>query len=244
LASIGSASAGSITLYDDTAGNAPNMQPWLLAAANGSTVTTVTSEGVSLTSSNGVSAGYSNYIPIINVMKNSEFPTLDNTLGFSVSFELQIGSETHTSNDRAGFSVILLDGNHQGIELGFWEGEVWAQNIDFTHGEGVTFDTSTNEVLYELTILDNNYELIADSTTLLQGSLRDYNNPSIPYSLPSFLFLGDNTSSAGANITLGDITLSTTDPASVPTPAVVWLFGSGVVSLVGFSRKKKDQRAA
>ncbi len=44
---------------------------------------------------------------------------MDRTTGYTLSFDLQVGSESHVSNDRAGFSVIALSSDLQGIELGF-----------------------------------------------------------------------------------------------------------------------------
>lgn len=223
----GAAGAASSVLYDDTAGNKPNMQPWLFSANDsiitGGTMTEiVVNAGVNLTTDNEISAGYSNYEPITLYplitygLKNSVFPALNRAQGFSISFELQVESEMHISNDRAGLSVILLSDDKQGIELQFWEDKVWVQNNGFTHGEGAIFDTTAGEIIYKLTILGSNYTLSADSTRLLQGSLRDYSNFGVPYSLPGFLYLGDDTSSAGAAITLGEITLNTTERTMVP----------------------------
>ena len=249
LTFAGVAGATPITLYDDTAGNTPGTQPWLLYADDnfrGGTVTetAVTNVGVNLTTDNTVSAGYSNYQPIIYFpslsitydFKNSGFPTLDRALGYSLSFELQINSETHVSNDRAGFSVILLGDDSLGIELGFWEDEIWAQDVGFTHGEGTTmFDTTANEVLYELAILDSSYELFADNVSLLSGDLRDYSSFGASYSLSNYLFLGDDTSSAGADITLGEVILNPDKPVSVPEPSALLLLLSGLLVLRRFS---------
>ena len=67
---------------------------------------------------------------------------------------------------------------------------------------------------YQLAIQGSGYSLFGNSALLLSGSLRDYSafgGP--PYTLTSFLFLGDNTSSANANVTLGNMSVS-----AVPEP--------------------------
>ncbi len=101
-------------------------------------------------------------------------------------------SESHTSNDRAGFSVTMLGNDGSGIELGFWANEVWAQNANpmFTHGEGVSIDTTIARN-YRLQVQGNNYALLSGADTLLAGSVRDYRSSGlVPYNLPNFLFLG------------------------------------------------------
>lgn len=150
---------------------------------------------------------------------------MDRAAGFSLLFELQVNSESHASNDRAGFSVILLSEDSFGIELGFWTNEIWAQSgPTFTHAEGASYDTTAAERLYELQILGSDYRLLADGTQILTGALRDYASFGVPYNLPRFVFLGDNTSSAGADVVLGDVTLLT----DVPEPA-----GPALLSLLG-----------
>ncbi|MEP7134155.1 MAG: hypothetical protein ABI904_04400 [Chloroflexota bacterium] len=47
------------------------------------------------------------------------FPILDRTVGVRVNFTVQVDSEAHTNNDRAGFSVIILDKAAKGIETIF-----------------------------------------------------------------------------------------------------------------------------
>jgi hypothetical protein len=130
---------------------------------------------------------------------------LDRALGFTLHFTAQVLSEDHTSDDRAGLSVLLLAADSVGIELGFWEGEVWAQNDGpqiFTHGEGAAINFAA-PVVFALRVQGERYSLSADGEPLLEGPLRDYRgHPSYPpqqypaYYLPNYLFLGDNTSRA------------------------------------------------
>jgi hypothetical protein len=151
----------------------------------------------------------------------SGFPVLDRTAGIQVSFTLQLDSEMHTRNHRAGFNLILLDQNAKGIELAFWENEIWAQNDDrtggmFTHGEGIAFSTTAGLADYQLTMIEDTYTLTASSQVLLSGPVRDYSPfegfPD-PYETPNFLFFGDNSTSAQARVRLRTVSITGTEPA-------------------------------
>lgn len=153
---------------------------------------------------------------------------LDRQQGVTIRFTLQITAEDHTTSgtadkdgdglaDRAGFSVIAISSDGRwGIELGFWEDEVWAQegregNL-FTHAEGIPFNTSSLAT-YELSLLGDRYALSVQDSTILSGTLRDYTafeGLIDPYEIPNFLFLGDNTSSASANIKLTSVVIGNT----------------------------------
>ena len=155
------------------------------------------------------------------------FPIFDSTVGFSVNFTLQVESETHESSHRSGFSIIILDSNAKGIEMSFWQNEIWVQNDDntgglFTHGEGVAFDTTAALIDYQIMMLGDTYTLTANSQPILTGLLRDYSAfdrfPD-PYETPSFLFLGDDTTSAQTRVRLRFLSVTGTEPV-LPTSAV------------------------
>jgi hypothetical protein len=228
------------TLYDPTTGTLPAAQPWLAYADNalltGGTVsqTYVAGQGVRLTTDNPVAAGYSNYQPI-GGLKNSSFPVLDRTAGYRLTWTAQVHQEAHTSTDRAGFSTILLSSDRHGVELGFWGNEVWAQNAGFTHGEGAAWNTG-QATEYALTVQGDTYRLDANGGLLLSGTLRDYSSFGVPYNLPSYLFVGDDTSSASADVTLGRVTLLT--PVPEPTGALVAVVGL-TASAAGLRRLRR-----
>lgn len=211
--------ATTTVLYDDALPSTPGAQGWLIFGDNSfgsGAVQSLVAGGTSLITNTATSAGYANRIPILNTLVNAGFPALDRVAGFSLLFELRVNSESHANNDRAGFSVILLSEDSFGIELGFWTNEIWAQSgPTFTHAEGADYDTTAAERLYELQILGSSYRLLADGTQILTGALRNYASFGVPYNLPRFVFLGDNTSSAGADVVLGDVTLLT----DVPEPS-------------------------
>ena len=222
-------------LYNETLGNFPGDQGWFLYLTNSppnASQTYIPTQGTRLVTINSASAGYFNTNPFTSTLVNPLFPTLDRTTGFRLSLDLLISSETHISNDRAGFSIIALASDHRGIELGFWNNQIWAQTDTplFTHGEGAAF-TTTTRTSYQLDILGNSYDLFANGNSILTGSLRDYSSFGVPYSFNNFLFLGDDTSSADADITLGRVALS-----AVPEPAT-WISlacaGFGAVCWLG-----------
>lgn len=151
------------------------------------------------------------------------FPILDSTVGFQVKFTLQVESEIHESGNRSGFSVIILDNNAKGIEMSFWQNEIWVQHDGttgglFTHGEGVAFDTTSSMVDYQITIIGNTYTLTANAQPLLTESIRDYSAfdrfPD-PYETPNFLFLGDDTTSAQARARLRFLSITGTEPVTL-----------------------------
>ncbi len=207
-----------LVLYDATSGSIPNGS--LLSFTDfppGAAALTYADGATALDTSPSGSEPFAGWIsgPAIT----PEFPILDRTAGFRVNFTLQVEKETHTKNNRAGFSVILLDQDARGIELAFWEDEVWAQNDDrtgrlFSHGEGVNFPT-TGLTEYQVDITGDTYSLTANGKPILSGPVRDYSKfdgfPD-PYETPNFLFLGDDTSVADALVRLRFVSITGTQP--------------------------------
>lgn len=206
------AGAVEIQLYDSTLGSTPDAQGWLSYGAFPPGVYYASnSMGTSLdtTASNGISAGFSNYDALLGAPLNPAFPPLDRTAGFAVSIDLRIAAEAHSSPDRAGFSLLVLASDKKGIEIGFWSDRVWAQSgPDFTHAEEALLDTTVTPRLYGLRILGDSYALYADGALALSGPLRDYSSFGLPYDRPSFVFFGDNTTSANARSEFRLVTVS------------------------------------
>ncbi len=164
----------------------------------------------------------------------SSLPVLGRTDGFTLTFTARLGDEDHALDSRAGFSALVLADDRMGIELAFWADEVWAQNDGlhdpapgqglFTHGEGAALDTTAGLVTYSVAVRGDRYALLADGAELLEGPLRRYQpdpreNPlASSYFLGNAVFLGDNTSRAGAAVLLAGVSLETPDPAPAPAP--------------------------
>lgn len=211
--------AAALTLYNglSTPSQTPSAQGWMYKTTSILTVPTATATTKGTILDSGDKSNYAGYFLQPNV-------NLNRSIGYTVTFRLQVNSETHSSNsshnsgDRAGFNVIvmstLLTGETRpfGIELGFWEDSIWAQNAGFTRGERVSVDTKSQVNTYRLYVKDNNYQLFVNngSTPILTGKLRQYNftpPPGYPnpYATPKLIFMGDNTGSARARVTIVNV---------------------------------------
>ncbi|MCC3523394.1 MULTISPECIES: cadherin-like domain-containing protein, partial [unclassified Microcoleus] len=225
---------GPTPLYNGLLGSTPSSQNWLsLTNSNIIAPTTIASEilsgnGVNLnsTAANNIYAGYTNN-PLSPL-----FPPLDRTQGFSLSFNLQIISEARINANRAGFSIVTVTSDRKAIEIGFQQlsattGNIFAQgdgitpnpggqiNGLFLAAENVTYNIN-NAFDYTLRVQGDNYFLSDGGDIILTGPLRDYaafSGAIDPYETPNFLFLGDGTTSAQANINLTRVSLQT--PAKV-----------------------------
>lgn len=212
-------------LYNGALNTTPDAQGWLYLTNPSPTQATQSAGGgvttLDTTARNLDMAGYfSNALPNVG--------TLNRALGFTIGFRVRVLQESHANNDRAGFSLIALASDSQGIELGFWTNEIWAQNAGFTHGEGVGFNTTAALTDYALTVLGNGYSLTANGVPILNGVLRNYSAFGPPYNFTNFLFAGDNTTSASARVEIARITL-------VPEPAswALALLGLGGAACLG-----------
>lgn len=216
------ASAEPGIIYNGLSGQTPGQQGWLYQAGSDKPpyivtaplpVQTPTNSGTILDSGNNNNvAGY--------FLKSST--PLDREKGYTLRFKVQINSESHISENRAGFSVLVvskpLPGETQpyALELGFWQNNIWAYNLGFTRGENVNFNTTAMQ-FYALYVKGTTYRLfIAGSTTpILQGQLRQYTGFKAPlglpnpYTTPNMIFFGDDTSSATSKSTLGLVRLKT-----------------------------------
>lgn len=230
---LGSPALHAALLFDPAAGQLPENytpNPWGYGqlVSTGSPVKTVAGGMLAFDTTSGVMrAGWS-----------TSPGTMDRSVGFTVSLDLKVLAESHSSSDRAGFSLIALSSDLLGVEIGFWDSEIWAQNTGFTHGEGSAFNTTTASVTYDLTIQGAAYTLKADGSQILTGSLRDYSATGFPYDVPNLIFIGDDTFSAQADVELGQITF-----APVPEPEE-WagLGGAGLLTFALVRRMRQLRR--
>jgi hypothetical protein len=134
------------TLYNAYLGTPPQSQGWSFIP-EGTYYETVTDNSVLLdTTTTGVTeAGWGEITA----------SDLNHTNGFSLLFGAMLNSETHTSTNRAGFSLIVLRDDTNGIELAFWTNEIFAQSDSplFTQAESASFTTTGSFVNYTLTML-------------------------------------------------------------------------------------------
>ena len=231
LGTCAASSAGMTVLYDGSAGGTPSAQGWLYQTSANPSATQVEAGGITTldtTIQQVDQAGYGR-MPLLGS------PVLDRTAGYTIVIDMGIVSESHQVDDRdgdgvddrAGFSVIAIGGDLLGIELAFWADEVWAYeyedvggSFDFTHSEGAAFDTTGSMRRYYLGVQGTGYQLFVGDTLLLAGGLRDYSGKGLPYSMPSFLFLGDDATKAGAEARLAYVAHV---DSLVPEPATLSL---------------------
>ena len=153
-----------------------------------------------------------------------------------MAFDLQLNSEDHSaSTNRAGLSIIVLGNDLRGIEIGFWTGDVWAQNFGFTPGEDAAYNT-TQRKTYTLGVSGNNYPLTVGGSVLLSGLLRDYSSSGAPYTTPNFIFVGDDTFSANASSSFFNASLS------APEPGAIVLTLAGLALVIGRASRRSATR--
>ncbi len=186
-------------LYDGKLGGTPDEHGFSFVAL-GTAADQHYVEGLTVLDTTGDASDQAGYF-------NRESLSLDRQLGYKLHFAIQLLTEQHRGRRRAGFSVLVISEDLLGLELGFWQDEIWVQEGGtgqslFKPAEGVAFDTTAGPIAYELAIYGDTYRLSAEGVALLSGSLRDYTAfegfPD-PYESPNLLFLGDNTGSASAD---------------------------------------------
>jgi hypothetical protein len=156
-----------IILYDAALGGTPDTQGHLAYRASPDAAATQTfADGVTTLDTTARQADAAGYFADPRAI-----PALDRAAGYALSFSVQLVAERHIDSDkdgdgvgdRAGFSVIALSSDTQGIELGFWPDQVWAQEQGateppagtlFTHAESAPFDTMSALVTYTLMVLE------------------------------------------------------------------------------------------
>jgi hypothetical protein len=233
-------------LYQGSGTQTPQSQGWLTYFAPGaSSSSSGGSTTFDTTANSALEGGYSNRTAS-GTLVNSGFPALDPTQGFSVGLDVKINSETHTSNDRAGFDLIVLGSDKKGVELGFWGNDIWAQQYtgSFTHDptqdadtQGGTsfannFTTENASHHYVLSVLGGNYTLSDDGSTILTGATHDYTAyGSLPYTLANFVFIGDDTSEAAASETFSTLSVTVPEPATAA--------GLLAIGLAGLARRRR-----
>jgi hypothetical protein len=217
---MGMTSAIAVPLYRGLTNptQTPKEQGWTYLKTSLQTAPTAqaTSSGTVLDS--GSSQNYAGYF--ITAPFN-----LNRTDGYAISFSIKINSESHTKDNRSGFNVIVVSNKLStetqpyAIELAFWENSAWAYNPDFSRAETVSINNKDTVRHFVLYVKGNSYQLferVARSSkiasgAILQGSLRQYTGftppPGLPnpYTTPNLIFMGDETTSATANVSISNV---------------------------------------
>lgn len=205
-----------VELYNGATNQTLAQQGWRYLNTQYPLAPTVAAIGGGTTLNSGSTYNYAGFARLSPI-------ALNRNIGYAVTFKVKVNSETHTNSNRAGFNILVLSdrlpGETQpfGIELGFWQNRIAAQNVNFTFNatESANFNTTALQE-YTLVVRGNKYQLfIANSKTpIISGTLRQYTQltdtlqlvtqmgyPN-PYTIPNGLFIGDNTTGATANVTI------------------------------------------
>ncbi|QDU33425.1 hypothetical protein KS4_14710 [Poriferisphaera corsica] len=231
---IGYSTVEGSMLYDASLNTSASAQGFTLGQnppSGGASTATFNSDYTRIDSSGatGEQIGYFSLNPFAPAITHPGMLTVDAASGFTLNFNLMIEEESHVHGGRAGFSIIILDDNSKGMEIGFWDDEVFVYHDDttgslFTKGESAVFDTTTGMIDYELQVLGSSYQLKANGSKILTGAVRDYtafSGPIDPYEYENFIFWGDDTGSASSISRLGSMEIL----ASVPEPGTMMVLG-------------------
>ena len=216
LMGVTAASADSLYRGTTTPSQKPDQQGWIYLKTAYPTTPSAQATKSGTVLDTGNSKNYAGYF------KRSPFK-LDRNTGYTISFSLQINSESHSSNNnRAGFSVIVASNRLSketqpfALELGFWTNSIWAYNTNASRGENVSYNTKAGVKNYVLSIKGNRYQLFISGSAkpFLEGPLRQYTSytppPGFPnpYTTPNLIFMGDDTTSANAKVTISRVDAS------------------------------------
>jgi hypothetical protein len=177
----------------------PSAEGWTYNSAPVAATQTQIPGGVHLdtTLNNAIYAGYAYQL---------QPGELNRSPGFRLSFTLQLASESHSDNTRAGLAVSVLTSDSKQVEFSFWPGAVLTPNVNFTSfAASAAYDT-TAKTTYLLDVLGDSYSLsTAGGTPLLNGNLLAYDpgplsgNPYAAfYNGRDVVAVSDNTSRASS----------------------------------------------
>jgi hypothetical protein len=248
---------GAVTtvLYDGNSGVTPNLYgPYLnFRTIGGSSqiasggVTTLNTFDPNPLLSESTFAGYGNRSNAGTLLTS----TLDNNAGYTLSFKIKINSQTNTGingPNRAGFSVLVLGSDKKGVEIGFRDSDIFAQNNTFSAIDPLQQKSNISGILSTLTTYDLKVNSAGYTLTIgsnpnqsFSGLLKDYTAAATTaltqvYNTSDVIFFGDNTTSAGASVDIQNITLNT-NAAAVPEPSS--LLGMGLAIGFGATLKRK-----
>lgn len=139
-----------------------------------------------------------------------------------------------------------LDGTGMGtlVDNGNGSGE-WSMDIPlYAEWGGNTFNfsdlilsTSTSHT-YNTAVYDIFGDIVGDTTQVISGISMDYETGDA-FLVGQSTLVEQGHPFNGMRITLGMYGNDPVFVSAVPVPSAVWLFGSGLIGLVGFARRKK-----
>lgn len=194
-----------IILFNASENSNPDNQGWmyLTNAFDESETVRFTESGLHKFSTLGNLSEAAGYFSL----QHPEMPILSREAGFTAEFHFQIIEERHQLSYRGGFSIIILSNDKYGAEIVFRENEIWVYNTSFEIADNTDFNTTSGIIRYRIKMKGSQFTLYADGEKILSGPLRDYSAFGLPYSIQNFIFFGDDTASAGAEVHISRISL-------------------------------------
>lgn len=151
------------------------------------------------------------------VFRHPRLPELDAEEGFVIRSIVKLETERHLKDNRSGAVILVADKNLNAVEVGLWVDSAWVQPDS---GNPLFEGAVMNEVRldfsdwvsFDIFVSGDRFALLANERVLVKGDLKDYSSagPEV-YRIPSFLFLGDNTSSASARLHIAQVEVWDTD---------------------------------
>ncbi|QQE11491.1 PEP-CTERM sorting domain-containing protein [Planctomycetota bacterium] len=229
-----------VVLYDAALDTSPSTQGFTmgvlpLTGANASASSNSNYTRIDTATTMSDKLGFFSHNPFATSIVHPNMPDMDLATGFNLHFTLQIEEENHSRENRGGFSIILLSNNKVGIEIAFWEDQIFSYHDDntgelFFKAETTAIDTTASMIEYNLSLHNSTYMLYADGNVIMTGSTRDY-TPWVgtidPFEIPNFLFFGDDTTSGSSIAKIGLVEIT-----DIPEPATASLLLGSLVFLM------------
>ncbi|WP_442497046.1 hypothetical protein [Methylobacter sp. sgz302048] len=161
------------------------------------------------------------------------------------------GTAGNVTLDAGGYAVLNTFLGIDTSAYGGTNGSILSQTVNALAGDVISFSYSFNTDDYlpyndfALIAGDAQY-LVSDVATVGNGDSSGWQNFSFT-ALSDFSdlkFIASNHTDTAFNSTLFIDNVSSGSVSAVPVPAAVWLFGSGVLGLLGFNRKRSQSLAA
>jgi hypothetical protein len=137
------------------------------------------------------------------------------------------GSGGSVSNDNFGYRITILD-NYNNPDVGPLSADVWGISADL--GVGGTDGFGTYHHILDIFFLDFDQDKHSNSDLYFNDTLIGWE------------FSGINITKWYADNDSRNTTLLTSLPSAVPVPAAIWLFGSGLLGLIGVVSIRKNKR--
>lgn len=148
------------------------------------------------------------------------------------------GTGNHTI-DIIGNSI--TDGGSMSQIFSTMTGQKYTVNFDLS-GAKDPIDSNTNSAVKEMDVTIFGTDL--SSELIVQHYMDDTSGWNGDFRPISFTFVADGNQSAidffGKNSGFNGYYIDNVDITAIPLPAAVWFFGTGLLSLAGFSRRRHD----